>query len=262
MASSGVVFLVETVKPSGTLLITVAHPCGGKQGELKYRPVAFDAAGKRYALKQDTGGSSTSSTGEGAALGRFHLDPGDLSADQVKDLGVEVLKPEGRNLAAAQGQQRAKTAGVEVLPLPEVGRAFDFALTTMDGKKVRSDELRGKVILIDWWASWCAPCIAKMPELKELYESHHKDGLEVVGVCFDEDAGKAQKTIKRLGLIWPQVLVPSDEKARDVWQEATDLRSLPRLLLIDRKGVLRAECTPQDMEEQITKLLNEKPAKD
>jgi hypothetical protein len=58
------------------------------------------------------------------------------------------------------------------------------------------------------------------------------------------------------------VLVPPDEKARDVWQEATDLRSLPRLLLIDRKGVLGAECSPQEMEEQITKLLNEKPTKD
>src|SRR5262245_16708506 len=99
--------------------------------------------------------------------------------------------------------------------------------------------------------------MAKMPELKKLYEQHRKDGLEIVGVCFDRDADKARKTVTSKGLDWPQVLVPADEKIRDLWEEATGIEALPRLLLLDHSGVLRADCGPGEIKDQIAKLLKE-----
>ena len=132
------------------------------------------------------------------------------------------------SVPAQEAARRLRKAGVERLPWPEVGRPYDFTLTTTDGKRVRARDLRGKVVLIDCWATGCSPCLAKMQDLKALYEKHHEDGLEVLGVCFDEDGAKARKTVARLGLAWPQVLVPADEVVRDLWQVAAGMRSLKR----------------------------------
>ena len=158
-------------------------------------------------------------------------------------------------MVSKEAIQRAKVAGVAVLPLPRVGEAFDFALTIVDGKKISAVELRGKVVLIDCWATWCAPCMAKMPKLKELYEKWHQAGLEIVGVNFDKDAEKAREAAGANELPWPTVHVPADEKVRDLWFEASGIRTLPRLLLIDREGVLHADCQPYQLEQAIEKLM-------
>jgi RNA polymerase sigma factor (sigma-70 family) len=223
------------------------------QSALDFRPVAFDEDRKRYPLTS-TGGAGHSDV----MLVGFRLDPQLLPAAKAKYLGFEFLTSDGNKLRAADALKRAKTAKVEVLPFPEVGRAYDFALTTRDGQKATAKDLQGKVVLIDCWATWCTPCMDKMPMLQQLYEKHKKVGLEIIGVCFDEKAEKANQAIKRLGLSWPQVFVPADEKSRELWYEAGGSRSLPKLMLLDRAGILRADCGPGDLESQITKLLEEK----
>jgi cytochrome oxidase Cu insertion factor (SCO1/SenC/PrrC family) len=75
-----------------------------------------------------------------------------LPAEEVKRLGVEMLTPEGVRLIARQAIARAKKEGVEVLPPEEVGKTYDFVLTTTDGRKVRSADLKGKVVLLDCWS--------------------------------------------------------------------------------------------------------------
>jgi RNA polymerase sigma factor (sigma-70 family) len=223
---------------------------------LEYRPVAFDEDRKRYALTPTAGASHND-----VHLKGFRLDPQVLPAGKTaKYLGIEYLSPEGEKLRAADALKRAKEAKIEVLPFPEVGQAYDFALTTADGKKVTAKDLQGKVVLIDCWATWCTPCMEKMPKLQQLYAKHKNDGLEVIGVCLDENADKANQAIKRLGLTWPEVLVPAGEKARELWHKASGIHSLPRLLLLDRGGILRADCGPHQLEGEITKLLGEKKA--
>lgn len=143
---------------------------------------------------------------------------------------------------------------VEVLSCPEIGKPFDFVLTTTEGKKINSRDLRGKVVLIGCWATWCSPCRALLPELKELYEKSHKDGLEIIGVRFDQDAAKLRKACAKEGLPWPQVLVPSDEKTRQLWEEITGIGSIPRLFLIDRQGVLSADG-PAKLKDEVARLL-------
>jgi RNA polymerase sigma factor (sigma-70 family) len=217
-----------------------------------YRPVIFDAERKRYLLKPTGGGGHNN-----VSLSGFRLDPQVLPASKAVYLGVEILTAKGHKIQAKEVFDQAKKTGVEVLPFPETQAVYEFVLTTMDGKTIRSRDLLGKVVLIDCWATWCSPCMAKMPQLKELYEKHHKDGLEIVGVCFDHDADKARKTAKSKGLDWPQVFVPADEKMRSLWEEATGIGALPRLLLLDRSGVLRADCGPGELKDQIGKLLDE-----
>ena len=96
--------------------------------------------------------------------------------------------------------KEAREAGIEILPRPEVGKIFTFSLTTSDGKMLNSAGFKGKVVLIDCLATWCTPCMAKMPELKSLYARYHDAGLEVVGVNFDH--GRSRKTWRRSSPSW------------------------------------------------------------
>jgi RNA polymerase sigma factor (sigma-70 family) len=235
-AFQGVVYTLAEGK-NGEVLIALAHgDQGGKEGRT-YRPVAFD--GER-----------------GVSMALYVFDQRSLPANRLRYLGIEVLTPEGRQAIAARALERAKAAGVEVLPPSRLGEPYDFALTTLDGKKVRARDLRGKVVLIDCWSTTCSPCMEKMPNLRSLYEKRHREGFEILGVSFDLDAAKVKRVCKEQGLTWPQVLVPADEKRRALWRDAADLAIIPRLLLIDREGILRADCGPDQLEEEIARLLD------
>jgi RNA polymerase sigma factor (sigma-70 family) len=247
-ANAGIAAFEETAKDGG-LVIFLAHPPSTNGALPDYRPVAFDARRKRYPLRSD-GAVSAGAT----ALARYYLDPKALPADKVVHLGIEVLTPEGPKIVARLAAQRARKAGVQVPSFPEIGQAYDFALTTTDGRKIRARDLRGKVVLLDCWATWCSPCMALLPEIKGLYEKWHQDGLEVIGINFDHGADKAKKACARFGLPWPQVLVPDDETTRQLWQEAGGIGVLPRVLLIDREGILRAD-QPSQLDKAIAELL-------
>jgi alkyl hydroperoxide reductase subunit AhpC len=92
-----------------------------------------------------------------------------------------------------------------------------------------------------------------LPQLEALYKKWHQDGLEIVGINFDQKADTGREVCKSLGLSYPQVWVPGDEKTRDLWAKATGI-GVPRTFLIDREGILRADNT-EKLEEEIGKLL-------
>ena len=95
----------------------------------------------------------------------------------------------------------------------------------------------------------------KMPQLKALYGRWHGRGLEVIGVNFDGDEAKARRAVEALGLSWPQVAVPVDESSGELWEVASGITTLPRLLIVDREGVLRFDCRPEELEGRLAELL-------
>jgi thiol-disulfide isomerase/thioredoxin len=206
-----------------------------------------------------SGGSGSIRNGPELAMYRWRMDPNVLPAQKVAQIGIEAVTPEAHRLAAREAQQRAKNANLEVLSWPEPGEAYSFTLTTVDGQKVRSAELKGKVVLIDCWATWCSPCMALMPELKALYAKWHGRGLEIIGISLDRDVETMRKTCKSQDLTWPQVYVPEDERIRELWHEASGIRSIPRLLLMDRDGILHDPSGR--LEEEVAKLLTRSPEK-
>ena len=136
--------------------MTLAHPAPtNRAGLVEFRPVAFDDQGNRQVLERIFGAG----TGE-VGMDRFRLDPKKLPVEKVKRLGVEMLTPEGIELIARQAiaranqaMARAKKEGVEVLPPAQVGQKYDFVLTTLDRRKIRSTDLKGKVVLLDCWST-------------------------------------------------------------------------------------------------------------
>jgi RNA polymerase sigma factor (sigma-70 family) len=261
MGGGGIHAMVEK-GADGALGIVLAYMRkGGPKPGPELRPVVFDAKGKRYMLKSGEGGANNSIGVPGVMLYqmKYRLDPAALPADGAAALGIEAVPSDvqraSREGESAQSIAKARARGIDLLPWPRVGEPYDFTLKTSDGRVLRSHDLKGKVVLIDCWATWCSPCMAKMPRLKELYEKHHGDGLEIIGLNFDHDPAHARRSIATLGLPWAEVFVPTDEPTRELWETAAGIESLPRLLLLDRSGVLRYDGGPAEIEEQIAKSL-------
>ena len=105
-----------------------------------------------------------------------------------------------------------------------------FRLTGFDGKNVSLDDFRGEVVLLDFWATYCAPCMEALPELQALHSAHSSRGFAVVGVTVDDRASLVEKATKRAGVTYP-VLRATPE----VWN-AYKVNSLPSLILIGRDG--------------------------
>jgi RNA polymerase sigma factor (sigma-70 family) len=250
--------IIESDK-DGALLVTLAWKVSEGKPAPELRPVAFDAHRKRYLFAEvgSCGGYAPLDT-DGVTLHRFRTDP--TVVRKVAYVGIEVVPPEAHKIQARLAAEQARTAGIEVLPYPEIGKAYDFVLTTEDGRKIRSNDLNGKVVLVDFWTSRCSPCRESLSQLEAHYKKRHKDGLEIIGINLDDKAETGQKICTSLGLTYPQVWIPSDTKTRELWQQASGISSVPRLLLIDRDGILRADGR-DELEEQIAKHLARSPAK-
>ena len=128
----------------------------------------------------------------------------------------------------------------EILEDRGIGRpAKDFTATLIDGGELRLSSLRGQVTLIDFWATWCAPCIKELPNLKSLYSEFRSQGLEIVSIGLDEEdhLEKARVFIEENDLPWKVSL--SGRGYEDDVAKLYGVNGLPSVWLIDRDGVLR-----------------------
>jgi thiol-disulfide isomerase/thioredoxin len=129
----------------------------------------------------------------------------------------------------------------------------DINLSDPNGKKIKLSSLKGSIVLIDFWASWCAPCRAELPNVVNNYKKHHAEGFEVYSVSLDKDKAAWTGAIKSEGLIWPYHV--SDLKE---WQSSVvplyDIKGIPKTILLDRSGRiidrdLRGDALTQKLDE-------------
>ena len=135
---------------------------------------------------------------------------------------------------------------------------FELAFVALDGRNVDLQTLRGKVVLVDFWATWCGPCLQQMPVLKRLYAEHHARGFEIIGVSLDraENKDKLIAYLAREQLDWPQHF---DGR---VWEGDLAVRyainAAPTTLLLDRQGRLAAlSPSERELEAQVKRLLSQ-----
>ncbi len=110
--------------------------------------------------------------------------------------------------------------------------APDLALQTMSGQRVDLKDLRGKVVAVNFWATWCGPCRQEMPELAEVWRSRHDHCFEILGVAGDSGRQDTEQMAK--GIPYP-VLFDGDGAAIDAWS----VRSFPRTFVLDTQGRVR-----------------------
>ncbi len=123
------------------------------------------------------------------------------------------------------------------------------------GRPVDLADYAGKVVLVDFWATNCAPCLAEFPNLKQLYKEHHEKGLEIVGVSFDDGAETVQTFLPRAKLPWRMVMNDSTEGQIS---QRFKTRTIPALFVVDRKGqIAQVDVRGNDLRAVIEKLLKE-----
>lgn len=139
--------------------------------------------------------------------------------------------------------------------------APDFTLDSLDGEQVTLSGLRGKVVLVNLWASWCKPCRAEMPALDRVYRDNRSRGFEVLAVNATnlDSESDAQAFVEQLNLTFPVLL----DRTGSVGQRYL-LRALPTSFFIDRRGVIRSVMVGGPMSEalistKIEDLLQEAP---
>ena len=145
-----------------------------------------------------------------------------------------------------------------VVKLQEVNlktQPLGLKFTAVDGRAVDVSKLQGKVVLIDFWATWCGPCVEELPTVLKIYKEQHAKGFEVIGVSLDADKAELEAFLKDKGVEWPQYFDgkgPENELFLKF-----NLESIPTTWLLNKKGVVVSMTAFEGLEEKVKKLLAE-----
>jgi len=151
-----------------------------------------------------------------------------------------------QQLAMMEGERRLKVGSPPI----------DFEVTSINGMKLSPDDFKGRVLLLDFWATWCAPCRQEMPNVIKVYDKYNEKGFEIVGISLDRSRDALDEYIEKYKLRWPQYY---DGK---FWQNEVatlyGIKSIPATYLIDKKGNIRYKSLRgNQLEVAVKKLLAE-----
>lgn len=221
-------------------------------------PAVVSAAEKRY---------ETMDNAVSAAVKKYiQAHPDNLSSGKLLyDFRYTFDEDDRRALIAGSGERFKSVPGIDriiehlaVLEKVAIGKKFtDLTMPNPEGKEVKLSDYtgKGKVVLVDFWASWCPPCRRDMPHLVEVYKAYKNKGFEVVGISFDRTEDAWIQGIKDLNITWPQM---SDVK---YWQSegavVYGVNSIPHTVLIDKDGTIIAKNLRGDsLDEKLKELFN------
>jgi len=140
------------------------------------------------------------------------------------------------------------------LYLPGVGDEMKIAFTDLKGVEVDLEKMKDKVILVDFWATWCGPCVAEMPNVIAAYEAYKEKGFEVVGISLDEDKAAVEKFITDNKMPWPQYV--DGKGGENELAQRFGIRSIPATFLVGKGGkIIASNLRGPALEAEIEKAL-------
>ena len=165
-----------------------------------------------------------------------------------------IHKRLGNDELALEYQKKANPLSVSI------GKTIpDFSAKDLDGKPISLEAYRGKVVLLDFWAVWCGPCVAEMPNVKKVYNTYKDKGFEVIGISLDKDEAKLRDFLKENDIPWRQVF---DGHGRNsAIPQQYGIRSIPSMWLIDKDGKLISNnASGEELENMVAEALKDKLA--
>ncbi len=134
-------------------------------------------------------------------------------------------------------------------------KPLDLKFTAVDGRVVDLSKMNGKVVLIDFWATWCGPCVGEVPNVVKTYEKLHDKGFEIIGISLDQDKSKLESFTKEKNMTWVQYF---DGKG---WENEISgqygIHGIPAMWLVNKKGLVVSTEARGKLEAEVEKLLAE-----
>ena len=244
--------LSEGAAISGT--VVDANGCGMSGVSVVARPAGKEGAEERGAITDSKGRYTIA----GLAKGKYACEAARWVMRETRGCGLgfqDVLASQEIAVPVARAEDAEFRIAAPV-PRPTVGEeAPDFEATTTDGRRIELKGLRGKVVLLDFWATWCPLCRGEMPKLVETYAERAKSGkFEIVGVSVDEDVGLVPRFAASRGLKWPQTALGPE--AVNPIAKKYNVHSTPMTVLVDPDGgIAGVNLLGEELGRKIEELL-------
>jgi thiol-disulfide isomerase/thioredoxin len=171
--------------------------------------------------------------------------------DQWQVFAISATYPDGEKSINFE----AEAVMQDVDPLVAlVGKPIELQGHTLDGQPIELSQYKGKIVLIDFWATWCGPCRAEMPNIRKNWDKHHDDGFEVIAISVDEDLKALESFVAEEKPPWT-VVADNHPDARKSMAARFGIRGIPAFILVGQDGKVAAvHCRGEQLGKQLAQL--------
>ena len=186
---------------------------------------------------------------------------GALSLGLGRAIGLDTIGPVVGGLGGAMlGGLVADRLGAHFVyataDTPQRGVPLVISGPTLDGRQFNSQDWKGRVVLVDFWATWCGPCVAEIPNLRDVYHRYHGDGFEVIGISLDYTREPVLKFTAENDITWTQVFFPGETAWHNPLVRKYGVQAIPATILLNREGRPAAvELRGEELEAHVARLL-------